>query len=43
MVMNEDQNLVWAGKDYDSIDKSSNPVGGFCFEIVVSSETNPKA
>jgi hypothetical protein len=28
MVMNEACSLIWVDKDYDIIDKSSNPVGG---------------
>lgn len=40
MVMNEARSLIWATKNYDSIDDSSNPVGGSHFELVVSSENN---
>jgi hypothetical protein len=41
MVLTEARSLIWAAKNYDSIDNSSNPVGGSLFEIVVSSENNP--
>jgi hypothetical protein len=43
MVMNEACSLIWATKNYDSIDNSSNPVGGSRFELVVSSENNVDA
>jgi hypothetical protein len=41
--MNEACSLIWATKNYDSIDNSSNPVGGSRFELVVSSENNVDA
>ena len=41
MVLTEARSLIWAAKNYDSIDNSSNPVGGSLFELVVSSENNP--
>jgi hypothetical protein len=40
MVMNEARSLIWATKNYDSIDDSSNPVGGSHLELVISSENN---
>jgi hypothetical protein len=43
MVMNEACSLIWASKNHNNIDDSSNPVGGSHFEIIVSSENQPKA
>jgi hypothetical protein len=42
MVMNEARSLIWEGKNYDSIDSSSNPIGGSCFHLIVSSQNTPK-
>jgi hypothetical protein len=40
MVLNEARSLIWEAQNYDSIDDSSNPVGGSHFELIVSSQKN---
>jgi hypothetical protein len=40
MVINEASSLIWASKNYDNIDVSSNPAGGSRFELVISSVNN---